>query len=160
MRSTRGKEGLIRMELPLQTGPPFSSQNVRSRKLRLLAIGLGGAVLLGVFVLALLFVIFGSIRSSPVSRTAVERARANPDVVNAIGSPLETGWWVSGSISVTGPSGQADLAIPLTGPRGRGTLYLRAQKVAGEWEYKLLEFGVQGQHDHIQLLTSKELGGV
>ena len=132
----------------------------RSRKRRILAIGLGGVVVVGAFVLTLIFVIFSGIKSAPVSRTAIERARTNAEVADAIGLPVQTGRWVSGSISVTGPSGQADLAIPLNGSHGHGTLYLRAEKIAGEWHYKLLELAVEGKEGRIQLLTGTESGAV
>src|SRR4051795_9689338 len=67
-------------------------------------------------------VVFGSIRSSDVYKEAVAQARSSPAVVTALGSPVETGMLLSGRINVNGSSGDADLAIPIHGPRGRGKI--------------------------------------
>lgn len=100
--------------------------------LGMLVLFLGGIALLVTFV-------FGIIKQADVYSDALERARATPAVVEALGTPLEEGVFVSGSIKVNGSSGDADLAIPLSGPNGEGTLYVVAEKSAGQWEYRRLE---------------------
>jgi hypothetical protein len=74
--------------------------------------------------------IMGSMKSSWACSQGVELARHNTKVAEALGQPLETGWLISGSITFTGPSGYADLAIPLHGPKNGGTLYVLAHKAA------------------------------
>ena len=114
--------------------------------------GVIGALIVLVGSAAAIFLfVFGIIRSSEVYDTALARARADSTVVRLLGEPIEPGWWVSGSIQVSGPSGSADFEAPLHGPVGRGTLYVSAEKEAGRWRYKVLEVGVEGRDDRIDL---------
>jgi hypothetical protein len=82
--------------------------------------------------------------SSDAYRLAVERAVEHPAVVEALGEPVEPGWFVGGSVHVTGPTGDADLSIPMEGPKGEGTLFVVARKSAGEWSFERLELETDG----------------
>lgn len=93
---------------------------------------------------------------SDVYREALARAKASPGVVRSLGEPLREGLFVSGSIQVTGPSGNAELAIPLSGPRGKGTIYLEARKSAGRWNYSRLLVEVTATGERIDLLKPGE----
>jgi len=97
-------------------------------------------------------------KHSDAYQVALARARTSPGVVRELGEPVEPGWWVSGSINVSGPSGHADFETPLHGPSGRATLYVTAEKEAGRWHYKVLEVAVEGKNDRINLLS--EVDGV
>ena len=126
----------------------------RSRSwVKWVALGCGGLVVLGALAAAaILLVVLGAVKQSDVYREAVDRARSHPDVVTALGEPVEPGWFVSGSVNVSGPSGEASLAIPLEGPAGEGTLYVEATKEAGTWRYQTLEVAVEGGGPRIDLL--------
>ena len=118
----------------------------------LLPVGCLGMIVLAVLLVGgIFFAVTAAIRTSDVYRTALERARQNPEVVAALGEPIEVGWLVSGNISVNGPEGEANLSLPLHGPRGSATLYLVANKVAGEWVYERLEVAVDGTDVRIDL---------
>ena len=80
-----------------------------------------------------------SIRSSGAYQKAVEELRRHPVARDALGEPIAEGWLPTGSVNVTGPAGEAKLAIPVRGPKGGGTLYLEAVKRADEWEMTLLQ---------------------
>ncbi|HYX68348.1 MAG TPA: cytochrome c oxidase assembly factor 1 family protein [Terriglobales bacterium] len=108
---------------------------------------LGGALMAGIF-----FLVMGGIRSSDVYQQALAKANANPEVVVRLGQPIKPGWMVSGSINVSGPTGDADLAIPVSGPKGKGTIYAVAKKSAGEWTFSRLEVEVEGQPGRIDLM--------
>jgi hypothetical protein len=77
-------------------------------------------------------------KSSDVYKTAVARAKADVRVRHALGSPIHAGMFPSGKTNVSGPSGEADLAIPISGRKGKGTIYVVATKSAGEWQYSKL----------------------
>ena len=68
---------------------------------------------------------------------------------------MEDGWFMAGQINVNGPSGSADISIPLHGPKGKGTLYAVASKSAGRWEYHTLEVAVEGRDERIDLLEAE-----
>lgn len=119
-----------------------------------IALGCVGILILGALAAAaLVLVIFGAVKRSDVYAGALARARAHPGVVAALGEPIEPGFFVSGSVNVTGPSGEASLAIPLKGPKGKGKLYVEATKGAGEWQYQTLAFEPEGGGARIDLLA-------
>jgi hypothetical protein len=104
------------------------------------------------FIALIAFAVMGSIKSSDAYKMAIEKAQQNPIVQQKLGTPLEGGMFVSGSINVSGTSGKADLTIPVTGPKGKGTIYVDATKFAGEWKFNRLEVGVDGETERIDLL--------
>jgi Cytochrome oxidase complex assembly protein 1 len=58
---------------------------------------------------------------------------------------------LSGNTSVNGGSGNADLSIPISGPRGKGTIYAVATKSAGEWTYSKLVVKIESTGATIDL---------
>jgi hypothetical protein len=99
--------------------------------------------------------ILGVMKSSDAYQGAMARAGAAPAVTAALGTPVTPGFWVSGNIHVSGPSGQAQLEFPLKGPRGAATIYVEAHKSAGEWRYDTLVVQVTGTRQRIDLLAAK-----
>lgn len=120
-------------------------------------------LLLGLFVVLALIGIAGmfgivslvmsTIKGSDVAKEAMARAQSNPAVVQRLGAPIEEGWLVSGSVNVSTGSGDADLALPISGPKGKGTVYVTAQKSAGEWTYSLMQAAIDGSGERIDLLA-------
>lgn len=100
---------------------------------------------------AIVLLVFGLMKSSDVYRHALAEARASPAVVEALGEPIEPGWYLSGNLEVRGPSGEADIAIPISGPKGDGTIYVVATKEAGLWSYEVLEVEVAATGERIEL---------
>ena len=90
---------------------------------------IGAVLLLAGFTALIMFSVFGMMKSSGAFEGAMTRADAHPVVQQKLGTPLEEGWFISGNINVNGPSGHADLSIPVTGPKGSGTLYARGHEI-------------------------------
>jgi hypothetical protein len=93
------------------------------------------------------------IKSLDVVQEAVKRATSTPAVVSQLGTPIKTGWLVTGSITWSNSSGDADLAIPISGPKGKGTIDLTAHKSKGTWTYSVLEVVIDGGGEKIDLLS-------
>ncbi|MGH8025835.1 MAG: cytochrome c oxidase assembly factor Coa1 family protein [Pseudoxanthomonas sp.] len=113
------------------------------------------AVLLTLFAGAILLLIsgiFGMIKSSDAYSHSLQQAQRNPAVVAALGDPVKDGWLVMGNISVNGPTGEANLQIPISGPKAEGDLYVEATKSQGQWNYKTLLVRVDGAKESIDLL--------
>jgi len=106
------------------------------------------------FVFSLVFFVFSVIRRTDVFQDALDKAKANPQVRAELGEPIREGWWLSGNVNTSGPSGDADISIPLKGARKDGTLYAVAHKSAGEWTYDRLEVAVDGRTERIKLLDA------
>ena len=97
-------------------------------------------LVIGGFVGALFLGITHMFAGSEPYKVAVERAMKSPAVQEKIGAPMKVGWLTSGNENLNGPSGSASLSIPLSGPKGSGTIYVEAKKKAGTWRYETLEF--------------------
>jgi len=104
-----------------------------------------------VFVVAIYGAVTGAIKSSDAYAEGMARARANPEVVAALGEPIESGFWVSGNISVEGSSGSVDASIPISGPKGSGTLYVVGTRAAGRWQYSTMEVEIPGRTARVRL---------
>lgn len=102
-------------------------------------------------VAGMFFMITGSFKSSPVYLDAMQAAQSDPRVVDALGTPIQAGWLVTGSIEEQGISGDATLTIPVSGPRGSGTLYASAREGNGRWQFYTLAVKVDGQTQVIPL---------
>ena len=70
-----------------------------------------------------------------------------------LGEPIEAGLIPQGSISISGNSGEADLKIPIHGPRGGGAIFVVASKKAGKWEYEVCEVELEKTGRRISLRT-------
>ena len=97
-------------------------------------------------------VAFGALKNIPPYAQAMDRAGASPRVTAALGSPIEDGFPFTGNIEVNPTSGYADIAIPISGPSGDGTLYVEAQKSGGTWRFSTLEVVVAATDETIDLL--------
>ena len=101
-------------------------------------VGLGcGVLVVGIvaFVAFIVFVVFASMRSAAPYQDGLARARTDPRVVEALGSPVEPGWFVSGKINTSGRSGSCDIDIPLKGSKQNGSVHVVGTKEGGRWTY-------------------------
>jgi hypothetical protein len=96
--------------------------------------------------------VFGVIKSSDAYKMALAKAKADPRVMTALGSPIDDGFFVWGNTNVSGTSGQADLTIPISGPKGKGTVYFVASKFAGEWTFSKLMVEIADTKQRIDLV--------
>ncbi|MGA7634616.1 MAG: cytochrome c oxidase assembly factor Coa1 family protein [Terriglobales bacterium] len=103
--------------------------------------------------LAILGSVFAAIRSSDAATESLLRAQSNPLLVHELGAPIEEGWLVGGSINVSGTSGDADLAVPISGSKAKGKIYVTAHKAAGVWSYSVMEAAIDGSNQRINLLS-------
>ncbi len=96
-----------------------------------------GSSVTGVFIsVGLIFwLVLSILKSSQPFKMAIAELQASSRVNQHFGLDWKPGWWVTGSISVTGDQGVACLNIPLSGvEKSEGIAYLDAAKRQGEWE--------------------------
>jgi Fungal protein of unknown function (DUF1783). len=105
-----------------------------------------------VFVGSILVIVFSAMKSTDVYKEALARAKADPAVIEALGLPIKDGFLVSGNTNVNGASGESNLAIPIYGSKGKGTIYVSANKSLGQWNYSRLVVEVGQTHKRIDLL--------
>lgn len=96
-----------------------------------------------------------AIRGSDIYRLTLERVESNPEAVRALGAPIDGGFPM-GSFSVSGGAGEAQFALPLTGSRGKGTVYVEASREMGVWRFERIELEIEGTERRIDLNTGRE----
>jgi hypothetical protein len=108
-----------------------------------------GFVCFGLTVFSLLMYSF---RNSDAFQMAMQRARQNPNVIRSIGPVVEPGLLVKGSIHISGRSGHAELSIPVSGERGKGTVFIEANKHGDRWDPRIVEFEDAANGERTDLL--------
>jgi hypothetical protein len=101
--------------------------------------------LIAVFSVCVMMFVFGVLKSTDVYKSAVSRAKNDPRVTAALGTPIKEGLVPMGKTNVEGSSGAADLAIPISGPKGKATIYAVATKSGGQWNFSKLSVAVDGR---------------
>jgi Cytochrome oxidase complex assembly protein 1 len=141
-----------RVRLPLAEPqlPTTASVDHWSRRL---VLGFVITIAISAFLAFLLVFIEHEIKSSTVYQMSVTTARASPEILATLGSPIDVSWFVSGEVSQsTNGGGKATLTIPLKGPRGRGKLWVQAGRQAGTWRFSILQFRPDGHNSAVDLL--------
>lgn len=139
---------------PLMPGPVNRSWLDRHARWKIPLGCLIAILLLCGFVAVLLTVLDVSFRNSIVYQQALARAGRSPEVVNRIGEPLKAGRIFQGQINVSGSTGNANMNIPVTGPRGKATIVLDARKVEGAWIFRTLCVRFDDQSGTVNLLEA------
>ena len=102
-------------------------------------IGCFAAIIIGALgIAAIVIVVFGAIKSSDVYKGARDQAQRDPRVIAALGTPMETGIWVSGNVNISNNTGNADLQFPMHGPKGEARVHAIASLDTTGWHYSLL----------------------
>ncbi len=111
-------------------------------------LGIGCGVLalgLAAFVAFIVIVVFGSMRRAAPYQEPLALAQSDSRVIEALGSPIRPGYFFSGSINTKNRDGDANLSIPIRGPKGGGILEVRATKTAGKWTYQVMKVEAKGE---------------
>lgn len=121
-------------------------------------LAVGGLALLLLFaggILAVVGLVFGTLRSSEPYQTAMETLRETPEAIELLGEPIEEGWFASGQVSWSGSGGHAELAIPVSGAKAAATLYVVAHREDGEWHYERMELVAEDGSWRLDLLADE-----
>ncbi len=69
------------------------------------------------FVGSMVMIVFSAIKSTDLYKDPLARAKTDPAVIEALGSPIREGFLVSGNTNVNAASGEGNLSIPISGPK-------------------------------------------
>ena len=134
-----------------QPTSPADDQNAKRVRRNWIIAGLVAVVVLLVAIgVGVFFFIMSMLKGSDVYREALARVNASAQATQILGLPIEAGFPM-GSIHISGPSGEAELSIPVHGSLRRGTIYLEARKEMGKWNYERIELEVDGRDERIDL---------
>jgi hypothetical protein len=100
----------------------------------------GMLVLFVSFVGSVALIVFSAMKSTDVYKDALAQAKANPAVIKGLGSPITEGFLVSGNTNVNGASGEANLTIPISGPKGTilVSLWKSRKRISESTSYRAL----------------------
>jgi hypothetical protein len=111
-----------------------------------------GFVCFGVSVISL---VQYSFRHSDAYEMALRKARQSSTVAGAVGPSIKPGLFIGGSIHIAGATGWAELSIPVSAERGKGTISITASKRDGHWEPKSLVFENAANGERTDLLQEE-----
>lgn len=118
---------------------PPQQEETKASVFKILAVG---CVLLFVgflaFIGVVVFIAFSAVRHSDAYETALARATHDARVQAALGTPLESGWFVTGNLSTNGNSGGANLRFTLLGAKQEGSVHVVGTREANDWHYTTL----------------------
>lgn len=112
---------------------------------------LGLIVLFGLFIVGIFFGVTSMMENSDAYKESLAAAKHNKIVIEKLGQPIETDGMISGSIQTQNDSGNCDLQIPLKGPKGKGTLFVVAEK-RGKWKFSEMAVYIEKTEEEIDLL--------
>lgn len=129
---------------PIPSEPAVFPPPLKAKSNNWVLFGCGGCLGLVILMMiggaALAYFAFGTLKKSDLYQIALKRAESAPEVQAALGTPLETGWMLQGSMRVENNHGTADLKIPLKGPKGEGMLLVKGNQTdGGPWVYSELQ---------------------
>jgi len=131
-------------------GAPYLQKRPPTDWKKLALKGVGLAIFASVFA--------GSIaqlmKSSEPYRWSFEQVQANPEVMRQLGSPVESGWFVSGSISRSRNRGTAFLEYNVSGPKGSGSVSIKGRMANGVWVYE--RAGILFESGYVSFLDSED----
>jgi hypothetical protein len=100
---------------------------------------------------ALIFIpFFWFFGHSEAYRTAVAALNANPVAINALGTPIATGF-PFGNISIRNDTGRAQLSFSAKGPKAEGTVYVDETLRSNHWVIVRMQLEIKGRDGRIDL---------
>lgn len=105
--------------------------------------GCGGCltlVIIGAIAVGLFFsYAMKTIKGTEIYSKALDAAKSSPEVQEAMGTPIEADWMIQGSVNTQGGRSDASLLIPISGPKGKGSVDATASKTGEVWNYTRLQ---------------------
>lgn len=121
--------------------------------LKIIGCSCAGLFFLGVLGIgSLVFGVFSLLKSSEPYKKSLDLVKNHPEVIELIGTPIEEGLMISGSINTTNDKGNADISYPVKGPKGEGTVYAIAERNQKKWTLQEVTFYHEVSDQRIQIL--------
>ena len=100
--------------------------------------------------------VFYVLENSDAYRLGAAKVQASTEAAELLGIPISLGI-PSGSIKISGDTGQAALRFSASGSKAAGQVSLTADKKGGVWSLKTLTLKVDGRDDAIDLLGESKV---
>jgi len=113
-----------------------------------------GAASIAIFVIVLFGFIFAVMKSSKPYQWSLSQVQSNPEIAHRLGSPIEPGWFISGSMTTGGDSESAFLTYSVRGPKGKGNVIINGKTANGVWVYERAVITIED--DYVSLLDNSD----
>jgi hypothetical protein len=100
--------------------------------------------------------LFSVVRGSEPFEEAMQRSRANPAIVQALGEPIRNGWSFRGNFEFSDSKREVDMSLPISGPRGDATIRVIGRQRNGVWEYEVFEVELDADGTIVDLRADDE----
>ncbi|MFK5921364.1 MAG: cytochrome c oxidase assembly factor Coa1 family protein [Verrucomicrobiota bacterium] len=130
------------------------NQEAKKKSPVLKYIGCGCLSLVVVGVIGMVVVGLGigkALKSNAPYKDSIVAVQANQVAIEALGEPIKPGFMLSGSINVENDGGNVTFSIPVSGPKGSGTITVKGTKAGGVWSYDTWQLKVDGREEVIEL---------
>lgn len=101
---------------------------------------------------AAIFGVSEALKSSEPYEYAIEVASQDEALIAEVGEPIETNGIMQGTINFKNNSGRVDIRVPLKGPNGEATVFVKGEKEDGIWTYEKLYVTIKDTQETINLL--------
>lgn len=122
------------------------------------AVPLGGCLsLIIVFILVIASFFYGvtaALEESQPYEYALETINQDKEITNALGTPIVKDGMILGSYKNTNGNKTADIKIPVSGPKGSGTLFVKATGKDDYWTYNEIRVEIKDD-EFIDLLREE-----
>ncbi len=85
---------------------------------------------------------------------AIEKINRDDEIIGLLGSPIVKDGMINGSLNWHNGDGKADMTIPISGPKGNGTLYINASSSGDNWTYHEIRVVVK-DNEEIEILQEE-----
>ncbi len=113
------------------------------------AVPVGGCLsilIIGVIAIGSIFYgVANAIEDSQPYEYALEKINTDENLINALGSPIEKEGMVNGSWNYTNGQKAVNMKIPISGPKGKGTLFVEATGEGDDWTYQVIRVEIKDQ---------------
>lgn len=117
---------------------------------------LGGCLtiiaLVVVFLGSVIFGVSSVLTGSDPYKEGLAKAQEDEYLTELLGEPIETNGIMQGSISFKNNTGQADISIPIKGPKAEGKIYVVGTKENDVWTYSKMYVITEDPEETVDLL--------
>lgn len=114
-------------------------------------------VLIIIFASTMITNLTGFFKDSVPYTVGMENLIKNKLVIEALGEPIEANGMFQGNIRYNDDEGNADLKVPVKGPKGEATLLIIAVMNDDVWTYNTMEVTISDTNEIINLLETIKL---
>ena len=120
------------------------------------AVPVGGCltiiILFFVFLGSVIFGVSELMTNSDPYKDALAKVKQDDYVIEILGEPIETNGIMQGKLSYENNVGNANISVPIKGPKGEARVYVVGTKTNDQWEYSEMYVIISETDEQIDLL--------